>query len=219
LFVEYYGDEPAIGNPNGSPEGRKLTERVAPMVNAGAGGSWNMPNQRTIKAKSIVEDIRSGMSTHALMRKYGLSAKGLGSAFKQLVKANAVSREELFRDRSLPSGEAGVDTIRELTRYYIDFDLPLFEEGNPEAQGSVRDITPEGIGVAGIEARVDEIKRLVILGDEFGQVDPFKVKAVCRWAKRNGAAGVCMSGFQITSVTDEDYEELLKLIRLVTFNA
>ena len=33
----------------------------------------------------------------------------------------------------------------------------------------MRDVSEEGVGVAGIEAKVGDLKTLVILGDEFGE--------------------------------------------------
>jgi uncharacterized Zn finger protein (UPF0148 family)/uncharacterized protein (DUF433 family) len=48
-----------------------------------------------IKAQEIVKDIRAGMDDSALMRKYGLSAKGLQWSFEKLVKAGIFTQQDL----------------------------------------------------------------------------------------------------------------------------
>jgi hypothetical protein len=55
-----------------------------------------METKRTIKAKDIVKDIRSGMTDSQLMNKHGLSSKGLQSIFKKLINANAMKVQEIF---------------------------------------------------------------------------------------------------------------------------
>ena len=62
--------------------------------------------------------------------------------------------------------------------------------------GFVRDISEEGVGVAGIEAKVGDLKTLVILGDEFGEFSSFEFEAYCRWcyadeATRNLSGRIC----------------------------
>jgi hypothetical protein len=54
-----------------------------------------------VSAKEAVRDIRSGMSDAGLMEKYGLSARGLESLFKKLLKAGVVKRADLVRQENL----------------------------------------------------------------------------------------------------------------------
>ena len=54
-----------------------------------------MTTKRTIKAKDIVNDIRSGMTNLQLMEKHNLSSKGLQSIFTKLMDAKAVKDREL----------------------------------------------------------------------------------------------------------------------------
>ncbi len=53
-----------------------------------------------INAKDAVNCIRSGLNDSALMRKYKISAKGLGSLFRKLVAAGMVEQTELDRRMS-----------------------------------------------------------------------------------------------------------------------
>lgn len=48
-----------------------------------------------IEARQALEDIRAGMDDSSMMDKYRLSAKGLQSLFRKLVKAELISRDEL----------------------------------------------------------------------------------------------------------------------------
>ncbi|MGO9121680.1 MAG: hypothetical protein ACLQPD_29235 [Desulfomonilaceae bacterium] len=67
-----------------------------------------MPKPK-ISAKELIADIRAGMDDPALMKKYGLSAQGLQSAFKKLVEAKAVKQSEL--DNRVPLAERTVDIV------------------------------------------------------------------------------------------------------------
>ena len=53
-----------------------------------------MPIKRTINAKEIVSDIRSGMINQQLMDKYNVSLDKLHNIFKQLLDAHAIERSE-----------------------------------------------------------------------------------------------------------------------------
>ncbi len=196
----------------------KPAELSTPEPRAETGIAPPGPRQRIIKAKDILADIRMGMTRDDLMVKYNLSPKGLQNSFNQLVNAGAIEPEEL-------PGEATVEKIRIQPRrqvrgeprFYLDFDLPVSVVGESGIKGRVRDITEDGIGLAGIESEVDELKRLIILGDEFGEVDPFDFEAICRWIRKESGEGDYLSGFQITNISDENMGKLRQLIRIVTF--
>jgi uncharacterized protein (DUF433 family) len=51
--------------------------------------------KRTIRAKDVVQDIRSHMTDAQLMEKYQLSARGLQSVLKKLVQHNLLSESDL----------------------------------------------------------------------------------------------------------------------------
>ena len=61
-----------------------------------------MPSKRTINAKEIVSDIRSGMTNRQLMDKYNVSLDKLHNTFKQLLDAHAIERSELEPLISIP---------------------------------------------------------------------------------------------------------------------
>jgi hypothetical protein len=107
--------------------------------------------------------------------------------------------------------------VRETDRYVLDFDIPVYEEGSSEIQGRVHDITEKGIGIRGLSLKVDEVKTLVVLGDAFGVVAPFELRAICRWSGLDGNDGQYAAGFQILEISNEAMEELRKLIKLIAF--
>ncbi len=51
--------------------------------------------KRTIKAKDVVHDIRAHMTDAQIMEKHHLSARGLQSVLKKLIRHNLVSESDL----------------------------------------------------------------------------------------------------------------------------
>jgi hypothetical protein len=175
------------------------------------------PSERSISAKEVVTDIRSGMNIADLMVKHGLSMRGLQGLVTILVDTGAITRDELYGELFVEQDTALPETFRYSHRFYIDFEIPIYDAARPEAQGRIRDITEDGVGTFGLEAEVDQIKNLVVLGDALGDVSPFELEARCRWCKRHETTGECQTGFQITYISARDREELTKLIGLLTF--
>ena len=66
-------------------------------------------SKQKISAKDLIADLRAGMDDPALMKKYGLSAQGLQSAFKKLVEAKALKQSEL--ENRVPLAEKTVDLV------------------------------------------------------------------------------------------------------------
>lgn len=175
-----------------------------------------MPHRRVIKAREVVADIRAGLSKSALMEKYRLSEKGFEKVCAQLINAGVLDSYEIPQIRSLYCSLVKAEAIRALDRYYLDFDLPVYEEDRPEKRGKVRDITLEGIGVTGLEARVGERKKLVVPRAQVGGCEPFKFQAVCRWSKKTPVVSDCLAGFEITRISETDLQQLGRLIGMVT---
>lgn len=169
---------------------------------------------RIVKADQVLRDIRRGLTKSELMEKYGLSDSGLQGIVGILVDAEAISRNEIYGELYYQLDDAVTpETARSVNRARLDFDALIYDLRNPETQGRVRDVSEEGVGLAGIEADVDEIKTLVILGDPYGEIEPFEFRARCRWTRKDD--GDWMTGFQITDIAEEHRRELQKLIELV----
>jgi hypothetical protein len=170
--------------------------------------------KRTINAKAIVGDIGSGMSKDDLMAKYRLSSKMLQYVCKKLLETRVIGLGQL--DESSLQATLVEDAVREWQRYYLDFDVPVYEKGRPEIHGRLLDVTEQGVGLEGIESEVNSTQAFVVLGDLFGEIVPFEFEARCRWFQKGADHRPCGGGYEITRISDKDVRELRKLIHLVT---
>jgi hypothetical protein len=196
----------------------ELDQVYQELVDAGLlrqdNGSTSSRPKRTINAKAMVDDINAGMSKDDLMAKYHLSPKMLQYVCKKLLDARAIGKDQ-FQDAALQATIVeGI--IRGRQRYYLDFDVPVYEAGRPDNQGRLRDITEQGVGLEGIESALESTQAFVVLGDLFGEIVPFEFAARCKWFKNEGPDEPCAGGYEITSISEKDLRELRKLIDLVT---
>ncbi len=145
-----------------------------------------MDSKRSIKAKDIVSDIRSGMTDSELMTKYKLSVKGLQSIFQKLEEKKVMRPSELYGRQNLEADTVNLEQFRAELREYLSVPLAIYEVQNPQTRGVVSDISTHGVRVRGLQARVGDTKTLRVHPQQFLQVDPFDFRAVCRWVKREG---------------------------------
>jgi len=102
---------------------------------------------------------------------------------------------------------------REQTRYTVGFRLPIHEATNRENKGIVINISEDGIGVKGIDAKPDERKTLVIPAYHgFVMFDSIVMIAECRWTDTDSATGEKCAGFKLLQLTARNSNELSKLI-------
>jgi len=102
---------------------------------------------------------------------------------------------------------------REQMRYPVGFRLPIHEATNRENKGVVINISEDGIGVKGIDAKPDEPKTLVIPAYHgFVMFDSIVMIAECRWADIDSATGEKCAGFKLLQLTARNSSELSKLI-------
>lgn len=172
---------------------------------------------RRIAVRNIVKDIRSGVSRSDLTAKYNLSDENFEKVLKRLVQAKAISNDELERVLAPQPGASEVKESRRYERYYLDFELPVWETNRTEVRGQVIDMTEKGLGVIGLPATLGEEKNLMVFSEEFLEIDPFSFDACCRWVKRARDSGEYVSGFEILKIQEPDLEELRKVIYLLTF--
>jgi hypothetical protein len=125
----------------------------------------------------------------------------------------------LTGDPSIRHEALDKDTVRQLQRYYLDFDLPIVQTDPQEIEGRVRDLSERGVGVRGIPSKIDETKTLLIRHEKFFLLKPFFFRATCRWARSAEAAQDCIAGFEIVEISREADENLTKLVRMLTFAA
>jgi hypothetical protein len=172
--------------------------------------------KRIIQAGDIVKDVRAGMTDADLMAKYGLSAKGLESAFTKLLNSRILTVGEIYGQRRSGQDTVIIDDVRELPRHFLSMTLPIYEPTNPEHRGRIRDVTEKGVGISGIQARIGEVKSFAIGCRPFLDVDNIWLEAECRWINSGKKIEEWYGGFQITKISPRDLRSLRELIRLLS---
>lgn len=173
-----------------------------------------MPETVHVSASMLIKDIRAGMSRSNMMKKYGISAHGLGSAFKQLLDAGVISPSELTPEAPGSVLSGVIDDQRVSVRYDLNFTLYVHEPTTPSVKGTVLDVSEKGLKVKGIKAAVNDVKTLVI-PSYFGS-SAFRsiiIVATCRWVDgKEHSAEEMVCGFEIMDRSEKNFRELQKLI-------
>jgi hypothetical protein len=175
-----------------------------------------MTSPRRIEVDEIVKDVRDGLTDHELMKRYGLSAKGLKSTLQKLVDAEIIQLTDVYRRPIFYEDGLDSDSRRESPRHYLSLLLPVYDAERQEEHGWVTDISEQGIGVMGVKAVPGEKRTLVVIPEKFSKADQIVFEAECHWAERESAEAEPIAGFRITAISDKDLEELRRFIRVIT---
>ncbi len=169
---------------------------------------------RKIKAREIVSDLRSSMTTAELLKKYQLSNSALIKIVQKLVAAGALrSTEACVRFPNYDSTECFLP-LREVEREYLEIALPVHVSADPQRRGIVRNISEKGMGIAGIYVDVDESVGLTIPSNDFCALEDIRFETTCRWVRRK--KDYWTGGFEITRIDDAHLELLRKLISFLS---
>jgi PilZ domain len=171
---------------------------------------------REIRAKEIVTDILSGIGDDELMHKFRLTFRGLQSVYRQLVESNIIDAEFL-KGRFIPPSSTERTRVTRLPRKEIYVPLPVHDVANPAVQGMVMNISERGLGVKGLQAAVDETKKLIIRPDKFLQLRSFALQAKCRWVTPSDDSHEILAGFEIVLIADKERQELRALIETLEY--
>src|SRR5271157_690709 len=174
--------------------------------------------KRRIDTKELVADIRSGVTDVALMEKYKLSSRGLQRVFTKLVDSGSAMAADLSGRSMSYDDSVTLKKVRVSIRALPILSIGIHERINPEIIGRIRDLSEVGVGVSGLEALVGELKSLVVVPDEFLEVEPFSFEAKCRWSRIRDQGKICNAGFEITDISAGSYIQLLELLQLMTFS-
>jgi hypothetical protein len=107
---------------------------------------------------------------------------------------------------------------RRIPRSYPVVQLPIYDVDDPTVEGLVQDLSEKGVQVSGILTEVDQRKTFFIQANEFAAVNPFSFEAECRWVRTSSGDDQCVSGFEITWISDKDLEELRSAIELLAIS-
>jgi uncharacterized protein (DUF433 family) len=169
-----------------------------------------------IKTVEIVGDIRSGMTELEIMNKYGLSSRGLQSAFWKLVRSGALTWEEILNNFPNLEESVTLQLIRKNIRSYPILSVKVYEENNPQNQGKLRDLSETGLGITGLEASEGEKKKIVLVPDEFMDLNKMALQVICRWFRPDKEKGLHSAGFQIQELDDKNAAAIRELVQLMT---
>jgi hypothetical protein len=178
-----------------------------------------LAHKRKIMAEDIVKDIRSGMDNALLMKKYMLSERGLNKIFGKLLNYEAMTPDELSPRMALYADLDSLDYLRESSPKELVCLVPIYEENLQHVRGSVCELTETTIGVTGLDAAVGDIRKLVIPADEFFSISAFSFDAICRWVQEGNESTESVAAYEITDISNENYQELKQLIRLIKLPA
>ena len=167
-----------------------------------------------IPAKEIIVDIRQGLTSRQLCDKYRLSKKGLWSAFSKLVGAKLLSNEELQSHFVSSDGSVVRDGVRQWPRALTHGSLLVHDLDDLADVYRIRDVSVTGLRVVGIKTYIGERKNFLIsLAEPEGEPSTFTFEAECKWTGTEEEGNAPVGGFKITSIAEEDFEELQKLLR------
>lgn len=174
------------------------------------------PTKVVVNIHQILEDIRLGLAKVQLMQKYRLSPRGLRWISKTLANMGSISLKEVHDKLHITVSELFADKARQTKRYSIPFNCWVYESGNPGTIGKVRDLSENGLGIAGLNASLGDEKSLVIQGDEFGEFAGFTFEGICRWMRKD-SKGVSVTGFEISNIAVGSRREFELMFRLAEF--
>jgi hypothetical protein len=172
--------------------------------------------KRRIDTKELVADIRSGVSDVELMEKYKLSSRGLQRVFNKLVDSGSVTSADVSSRSISYHDSVTLKNVRGSIRALPILSVGIHERINPKVIGRIRDLSEVGVGVRGLEAMVGESKNLVVVPDEFLEIEPFSFEGKCRWSRVGGQGKTCNAGFKITDISESSFIQLQELLQLMT---
>ncbi len=173
-----------------------------------------MARKRDVRKQDFLIDLRAGMADRELMKKYKLTPRGLGTLFRNLVNAKVLTFGELL---SRSGGQLNLPEVvaeyRIRSREKLEFLLPISDSEQPENTGLLYDITDDGVGARGLEARVGEVKTLIIPADDYFRAEPVIFQGICRWVEKDDDRWESGAGFRVLRTLRGDLRELQEIIR------
>ncbi len=171
--------------------------------------------KRRVNVKTVIGDIRSGISDAELMTKYDLPSRGLRALFKRLLDSELVTQAELYHASALYREKIDKVKQRRFPRADVSIPLPVYEMGS-SSFGVVRDISETGLCVAGIASEAGQIKSFQLSIDNLMHADPLSLVAECRWVEKKGNKDkYFVAGFQLLNLSDADRITLQRVMHIL----
>jgi len=163
-----------------------------------------MQQHKRINGKEVLADIRSGMTEFDLKAKYQLSSKGLEKLFRRLMDTRLIDRLELYQ--RFPVYKKSMESLGERSQPRARLSVPVLAyDINSSAIGVIRDISMNGLRIAGLKSQAGDVRTFQIPVDMFINTDPLLVIAKCRWMKlRDGMHKHAIAGFEVINISERD---------------
>ena len=137
------------------------------------------------------------------MSTYKLSRKGLQRLLKRLVNDSLISHEELYQKSDAYRSIADLLSARRSPRLYVPIALKVYRNETGE-KGFIRDISENGMRVAGVQAKAGEKVIFDIPMSDINGLNPLRFEALCRWTRLEGKnRKYPVGGFEITSISKQ----------------
>lgn len=194
--------------------GREESTRKGHLLhNLRHGGVMDPPVR--ISAKSIIADIRSNTSASDLMKKYGLSSRGLTKIFNKLISAGLLEAQEIVE--RYPSGTPmplGTTASKD-TPLSLSIPVPIYDR-DFSTSGTLREVSSGTIRVAGIKAQVGETRNFHIPVDDFMADDPLEVTTECTGVDAAGEEKDAeVASFELVNLTNSQRDKLNRFIKVM----
>ena len=106
---------------------------------------------------------------------------------------------------------------RAVPRCYLVVNRSISDVDDPGVKGILVDISARGLQIAGIPARVGDVKTFVVGNDTFNPDSELRFEAVCRWFQPGDATGDCVAGYEIGRISEKGRNRLQRLLQEFTF--
>lgn len=176
-----------------------------------------MGEKRIIKAKTLVADIRAGLTESELLAKYDISAIELRHVVSSLRSKGHIRAREIAEWHASADESPGKSGTRELPRAYLRIPPEISDCQDALNRGLVTDISVGGFRTRGLTAGVGDRKAFLIHACDIADTVAVQVKATCKWCKGEAAeANLREAGFSIDEVSESGVIEIQKLIQLLS---
>jgi hypothetical protein len=104
---------------------------------------------------------------------------------------------------------------RRSKRKYMLFKIPAYDAKTRRFLGLVQDVTEGGVQLFGVQVDRGSTMTIIVQASDYLKTAPLHFEAICRWASRENPHGYYVSGFEITSISEEAKKSLLKLMDFI----
>ncbi len=174
----------------------------------------NKPKSQ-ISVKDAIQCIRSGMDDISIMKRYGISAKGLSSLFRKLIEENYLQPEH-FYGASPTCHEIALE--QDIPPRFLALSARVYEANTPGNNGFLTEINEKGLKVVGIQSKKGDRKTIRINPGGIIESDDIWMDVICVDSEVNAVENRPTASFQIRNISTESLEIFRRLIQALSFN-